>query len=363
LALLRQQALSRLENALSFQYWFRRFPYGWLNREPLKSAEVVNLHNLHGGYFNYLALPWLTTEKPTCWSLHDMWSLTGHCAYSYDCDRWKTGCYRCPLLHSRGEERRLLAPEATLVDVSRLVWHLKKNLYRRSRLTIVVGSTWMREQVSQSILGDCARVVHIPDGTDLAVFRPIERAAARQSLDIPQDVRVVLIYATPANARKGLNFALEALELLQPRHSSWVISVGERDVLGQLPGRFPIRQLGFLQSDTLRNVAYCAADVFLQPTLADNLPLTVLDSLASGTPVVAFRVGGVPDAVRHLQTGYLAAYKNAEDLAKGLGVILNDSDLRSRMSQRCRQVAEQEFSLETQAARYAELYQDLLAGS
>jgi hypothetical protein len=140
---------TRIENALSLQYWLRLFPLNWLKREPLRSADVVNLHNIHGGYFNYLALPRLTSAKVTCWSLHDMWALTGLCTYSYACERWKTGCYRCPLLRAHGEERNLLGVEATAIDLTGFIWQIKKNRYSHSQLCVVAGSTWMKKQAEQ----------------------------------------------------------------------------------------------------------------------------------------------------------------------------------------------------------------------
>lgn len=353
--------IRRLENKISLQYWFRRFPFQALNQEPFRSADVVNLHDIIGGYFNYLALPRITAAKPTCWSLHNMWAFTGHCSYSYGCARWKTGCFECPLLRLEGEERALVGPEPTLFDLTGFIWRIKKKLYSMSQLCIVVGSTWMKNQVEQSILADHATIVHIPDGANTDVFQPVDRKLARQSLNIPADVPVVMVYATN-NPRKGLKYAVGALNRLEMDTLPWIISVGQIDALRELEGKFQIRDVGYLYSDILRNLCHNAADLLLLPTLADNLPLTALDSLASGTPVVSFRVGGVPDAVRPMKTGYLADYKDVDDLAHGMYLILENAELHTRMSQRCREVAEQEYSTELQAQRYAELYEDLLAG-
>jgi glycosyltransferase involved in cell wall biosynthesis len=349
----------RLENQMSLQYLLRCFPFQALDQEPLQSADVINLHDIIGGYFNYLALPKLSATIPTCWSLHNMWAFTGHCSYSFGCDRWKTGCYQCPLLRLKGEERELVGPEPTLFDLTRFVWGLKKRLYSRSRLHIVVGSTWMKNQVEQSILAGGASIVHIPDGACIDLFKPVDREMARQSLNIPANVPVVMVYAT-YNPRKGLKYAIDALSLLEEEKRPWIISVGQVGALDELSGKYHIRDVGYIQSDILRNLCHNAADLMLLPTLADNLPLTVLDSLASGTPVISFRVGGVPDAVRHMETGYLAEYKNASDLANGIRVLLGSGDLRLRMRSNCRKVAKEEFSLGLQAQRYAELYGNLM---
>lgn len=351
--------IRRLENKISLQYMFRRFPVQALDREPIRSADVINLHDLIGGYFNYLALPKLSASIPTCWSLHNMWAFTGHCSYSYGCDRWKTGCYQCPLLKLEGAEKELVGPEPTMFDLTRFVWKLKKWVYSRSRLHIVVGSTWMKNQVEQSILASRARIVHIPDGASIDLFKPVDRGMARQGLNIPANVPVVLVYAT-YNPRKGLKYAIEALKFLKEDERPWIISIGQVGALQELSGKFHILDVGYIQSDILRNLCHNASDLMLLPTLADNLPLTVLDSLASGTPVISFRVGGVPDAVRHMETGYLAEYKNESDLSNGIRVLLGSENLRLRMRSNCRSVAEEEFSLELQAQRYTELYENLL---
>ena len=351
---------TRVENTLSLQYWLRLFPLNWLKQEPLRSADVVNLHNIHGGYFNYLALPRLTSAKVTCWSLHDMWALTGLCTYSYECERWKTGCYRCPLLRAHGEERNLLGVEATAFDLTGFIWQIKKNRYSHSQLCVIVASTWMKKQVEQSILGAYAPVVYIPDGTDVAVFHPVDRALARQLLDIPLDASVVLVYTTPDSPRKGLTYALEALSRLQINKPLWIISVGHEGTLKSLESGAQIREMGYIASGILRNLCYSASDLFLLPTLADNLPLTVLDALASGTPVVAFKVGGLPDAVRPMETGYLARNQDSDDLARGMYLILSDAELQLQMSRRCRELAIENYSLELQARRYAELYGSLI---
>jgi len=121
-----------------------------------------------------------------------------------------------------------------------------------------------------------------------------------------------------------------------------------------------VRQLGRLSDEHLQRLAFTAADVFVFPTLADNQPLVLIEALACGTPVVSFDVGGVPEMVRHLETGYLARYKDVDDLARGIQMLLKDEDARHRMRLRCRQVAEEEYSLELQARRYMALYKEAI---
>jgi len=200
--------------------------------------------------------------------------------------------------------------------------------------------------------------VHIPDAVDVELMHPLSQELARASLQIPQDAKVILVYGVTENQRKGLRYTLDALKRLELEPKPWLLSFGDPGALQSLQDRYPVRSLGYLHSTVLQNLAYAAADVFVLPTLADNLPLTLLDSLACGTPVVAFDVGGVSDAVRHMQTGYLARLRDVDDLAQGIQqMIMLPPDQKARMREQCRAVAVQEFSLDLYVSRYAELYQ------
>jgi glycosyltransferase involved in cell wall biosynthesis len=121
-----------------------------------------------------------------------------------------------------------------------------------------------------------------------------------------------------------------------------------------------VRQLGFVRDERLQQLAFSAADILVAPSLADNLPLVLIEALACGTPIVAFEAGGVPEVVRHMETGYLARYKDADDLSHGIQVLLQDERLRSRMGQRGRAIAEAEHSLEVQGRRYVNIYEEVL---
>src|SRR5574337_583559 len=145
------------------------------NHDFFKKADVLNLHNLHGDFFNYLALPELAKSKPSVYTLHDMWSFTGHCGYSYDCGKWRTGCGGCPYPSSYPPITR---------DSTRLQWRLKKWVYNRSKLTIVTLSRWLTEQAKQSML-NCFPIYYIPNGIDTDIYKPLDKELCRKMLNIP----------------------------------------------------------------------------------------------------------------------------------------------------------------------------------
>ncbi len=328
--------------ALPLHPWFRQ-------------ADVVQLYNLHGGFFSPTALPWLSRFRPVVWRLSDMWPLTGHCAYSFACERWKTGCGACPILSDY---------PSLPWDTTALLWRTKRWVYARSRLTIVSPSRWLASVASASPLLQHYPIHVIPNGLDTTVFRPISRPAAREVLGIDPERQVILFSAKSlADRRKGGTLLREALARLTThgRANVVLLLVGEEASDWQAPEVFETRRVSHTRSDELLAVIYSAADLFVLPTLADNLPNGVIESMACGTPVVSFNVGGVPDAVRHMDTGYLAVPGDAADLAHGIQVLLEDPQRLRQMQGTCRKVVECEYTLELQAKRFLELYQNLLA--
>ncbi len=343
-----------LEEYLSLQYiipWSR----GLFDHPYIQSADIVNLHNVHGNYFSPLILPTLTRNYPIVWTLHDMWPLTGHCGYSYDCARWKTGCGACPSLNDYPPLRK---------DTTGFLWKIKDRVYRRSRLTVVCPSQWLAKTAQESPLLGRFPVHHVPYGVDLKIFRPLRKEMARELLGLPQKTPLLLFAAAYASERrKGADFLRDALHILlqQGFCDIGLITLGIGSESLRFPSEIQQWSLGNLMDETSVAAVYSAADLLVSPSLADNLPNTILESLACGTPVVAFNTGGVAEIVRSMETGYLATYQDANDLATGIQLLLRKSELRARMSRNCREVAEREYSLELQARRYLELYAALIA--
>ncbi|NER97456.1 MAG: glycosyltransferase [Symploca sp. SIO1B1] len=318
-----------------------------------KSADILNFHNLHTGYFNYLGISSLTKNKPAVFTLHDMWAFTGHCSYSYDCDRWKTGCGKCPYPNTYPPVSK---------DNTNLEWKLKNWTYSRSNLNIVAPSKWLYEQAQQSMLSRFP-IHHIPNGIDTEAYQPIDRELCRSMLDIPPGKKVLMFGAESLkDARKGGDLLLKALSSLPTslKAETVLLTIGNGGETIPKAAEMQTVNLGFVGGDRLKSVAYSAADLLVFPTRADNLPLVLQESLACGTPMVSFKVGGVPDLVRPGITGYLATAEYAEDMSKGIVELLEDDNLREQMSKNCRAIALQEYALEIYAQRYITLYKQVL---
>jgi glycosyltransferase involved in cell wall biosynthesis len=316
-----------------------------------QEADVVNFHGLHGQFFSYLALPTLTADKPSVFTVRDMWPLTGHCAVSFDCERWRTGCGKCPY-----PEAPPALPSGR--DGTRLEWKLKRWAYRHSRMTVVALSTRSAEQLKQSMLGHLP-ICHIPNGVDTEAYRPLDPAMCRATLDIPSGKKVLLFAAGHLDRRhKGGGPLLQALHGLPPALQKDLVLLlmgeGGEGLTGATD--LDVRDLGFIGGARLKAVAYGAADLFVLPTFGEGLPNVLLESMACGTPMVSFDVGGVPDLVRPGVTGYLAAPANVDDFRRGILMLLEDAAGRAAMGQRCRDIAVKEYDAAYEVERYIELY-------
>jgi len=332
--------------------------FGIKRQGAYTEADILHFQGIHGGFFNYLAIPLLAADKPTVFTLHDMWALTGHCAYSYDCERWKTGCGKCPY------------PDTTppiMMDNTRLEWKLKNWVYSHANLTIITASTWTTDLARQSMLNHFP-IHHIPYGVDTEVYEPIEPEQCRSVLGIPPRKRVLAFMAMrmdrehPEGYRKGGDLLLKALQMLPEslKAETVLLLIGrEGEEIAKAAG-IQTLYLGYVFSDRLKAIAYSAADLFVSPARAEAFGIVLLESMACGTPVVAFRVGGISDPVRPGITGYLAKPENVQDLCNGITQLLEDDSLRSRMSQQCRAIALKEYTLELYVQRHIELYHQVL---
>ena len=319
-------------------------------------ADLLHFHAIHGRFFNYLALPLLTKTKPAIYTLHDMWPLTAHCTYSFNCDRWQSGCGRCPYLK---------LPEMIQRDATWLEWRLKAWSYRRSNLTIVAPSAWIYGLAQQSMLSHLP-IHHIPHGLDTDIYQPLDRDMCRAALGIPAGKKVLLFASRRLTPSASL---VKGVDLLVPVLTELPVSLRKETVLllmgvgrEALPQDFDmtVMSLGFLESDRLKAMAYSAADLFVSPTRAELFGIVLLESIACGTPVVSFRVGGVPEIVRPGLSGVLAEPEDSKQLSTAIVQLLEDDPLRTRLSEHCREIAVKEYNLDLYVDRHITLYRQAL---
>ena len=348
-----EKQLSFLTRSIGLNYTHLISSWKILRHPFYQEADILNFHNLHTDYFNYLAIPALTKQRPSVLTLHDMWSFTGHCAYSYDCLRWQSGCGKCPYPIEHPPIQR---------DATALEWKLKHWVYGRSKYTVVTPSRWLAGLAAQSMFTDF-EIHHIPYGIDVTHYKPLDMKKCRELLDIPPQKRVLMFVAHSLNeSRKGGDLLFQALQHLPKclKSETLLLMLGYGGEAFAEELDIPVLNLGYVGSDYLKAIAYSAADLFLFPTRADNLPVVLLESMACGTPMVSCNVGGVPDLVRPGVTGYLASSLNVDEFCEGIIQLLEDTELRGILGKQCREIAETEYPLELQAQRYKAVYQALL---
>lgn len=317
----------------------------------LKGADIVNFHWVPGLVdVERFAGVW---DKPVVWTMHDMNPFTGGCHYSADCERYLQKCGDCPVLGSGRE-----------LDLSRLTWLHKKSAYARLRLTGAFPSNWLRDCAARSSLMRDFELVRIPYGLPTDVFKPYPVAEARKAFGVPEDALVVLFGAQNAsNRRKGVKHLLAALEGLRGHEFGRELYLAQFGVWPKsLKAPFPVIEFGKITDNNAMAAIYSLADAFLLPSEQDNLPNVALESLACGTPVVGFHIGGMPDIVDHGRTGYLARFPDAGDVAKGVlwaAAARQDASVRLH----CRRSALEKYGMAQNAERYVALYERLIENS
>ncbi|MDX2212961.1 MAG: glycosyltransferase [Oculatellaceae cyanobacterium bins.114] len=336
------------------------FPYPGFNLsqlDELLEADVINLHWVTQFQSPLTIKQLIGLQKPIVWTLHDMWAFTGGCHYTAGCTKYTSDCIDCPQLK---EDPHNLAAAILADKIASLA---------DAHLTIVTPSHWLAECAKQSQLFKHQRIEVIPNSLETDVFVPVDKAKARELLRLEANIFTLLIGADNGNERrKGFMDLLNALRLclksnqfqnMAQQNKVQLLCFGlPNEELKSL--NIPLKSFGRVDSDEILKLIYSAADIFVLPSLEDNLPNTMLEAMSCGTPVVAYDVGGIPDLVKEGVTGRLVRLEDTSHLAE---VILECSsspgDLQ-KMGKQCRQLIEAEYGLESQAKRYLELYQDLL---
>jgi glycosyltransferase involved in cell wall biosynthesis len=329
-----------------------------ISRHPLMGqADIIHLHWINFGFLSIDSLKKLIAlNKPIVWTLHDMWAFTGGCHYSGTCTHYQTHCHNCPFLRD---------PHPT--DLSYQVFEQKIALLSKATIHFVTCSQWLKGLATQSALLKGFPIQAIPNPIDTGVYKPTNKQQARETLQLPLDKKLILFGAFKiADPRKGVSFLQKALHILKNNYPAQTTNVGlllfgktDPDLVKN-DMAFPQYHLGKLLSTPQLVQAYNAADVFVLPSLEDNLPNTVMEALACGTPVVAFDTGGLPEMINHGQNGYLARYQSAEDLAEGIYQILFSAE-PNELSIEARQGVLTHYNESLVVQKYSQLYNQLLA--
>ena len=352
----------KFKNKLQHRIW-NKYP----NREDFFMSDLRS-ESLHGALqkidFDILHLHWInlrffhlkelkTVNKPIVWTLHDCWAFTGICHYFYECEKYKSNCGDCPFLHSGVEN-----------DLSRRIWKKKNKIYQGLDLHIVTPSRWLGEAAKQSSLFQKFPVTVIPNPIDTKIFCPGSREDTCKALRLKSDKTYILYGAMNAvkDSRKGFKELLAALNVfkhseLKNKTELLLFGAEENDVKMSAP--IEVTYLGMINNDETMVKIYQSAAVMVVPSLSENLSNVIMESLACGTPVAAFNIGGNSDMIDHKQNGYLAEPINPEDLAAGIAWCL-ENNTSGELSRNARAKVEEKYSMERVGEKYVELYKGLV---
>lgn len=288
--------------------------------KEVKAADFIYLHWALNGFLNLRSIRQLTElNKPIIVYLHDMWPITGGCHHSFTCEKYKAGCSNCQVFSQKKK-----------YDLSYSEFKKKLKLYSKyENLYFVAPSKWMYDCARQSALTKGKEVFQIPNVLDNTLFKPFAKSTARQILNIDSSETILAFGAVSiTDPYKGWDYLQKALSLLYQKIEFKNVSVlifgssGSEEIAGAIP--FKTRFMGYLHDEYSTALVYNAADVIITPSLAESFGYVVMESLSCGTPVVGFNVGGIVDLIQHKRNGYLAKYRDAEDLAEGIQFCLQN---------------------------------------
>ena len=332
-----------------------RFSLGYTSSQVLKEVErinpdVINLHWINKGFVSIERLPQF--NRPVVWTLHDMWAFTGGCHYDMGCGKYERTCGACPVLNSTRNK-----------DLSYWVYQRKKNAYPLVEdVTIVAPSQWLAQCARDSSLLGNRDVRVIPNALDTAAYRPVATTALRQRLGVTEGTPLVLFGSMGAeiDQRKGYTLLMQAVEVLVARQVNVEIAIFGS--MHERENRFQgirVHSLGKISDERALAEAYSAAVVTVVPSRQENLGNVIMESLACGTPVVGFNIGGNPDMITHQKNGYLATPLEPEDLANGIIWTLQHN-AHNELEDVCQRTIRAFSSYPMAAERYGRLFHEVV---
>ncbi|MCF8319124.1 MAG: glycosyltransferase family 4 protein [Sphingobacteriaceae bacterium] len=323
-----------------------------ISRHPvLREADIIHLHWINHAFLRPKDLAKLQKlNKPIVWTFHDSNAFTGGCHVRYACTHFEQACGNCPIVK-----------QPSTHDLSHHIWKSKKQAYAGLELQVIAPSQWMAQSAKKSSLFAQSPIHIVPNTLNTEVFAPSDKVLAREKLGLPANDFLILSGFMPSanDKHKGADLLVDALGIFGQNNVAELVVFGNRAASDLPDFNLKTTFLGTITEEEKLALCYAAADVFVTPSIEDNLPNTVLESLACGTPVVAFTTGGIPDMVKHQQNGYLAKGTSPEGLANGLAWVKNHAD-KGALSKSARQTVLTTFSETVVAQQHIQLYQTII---
>ena len=314
-----------------------------------QEADVIHLHWINQGMLSLSAIrKILKSGKPVVWTMHDIWPATAICHLTLTCRNFTTHCRNCRLLPGGGSSN----------DLSSSIWRKKQKMLGDGTIYFVACSHWLEQEAKASALLKGHKIASIPNPIDTHIYHPGDKKAARKNLGLPEDKRLILFVSQRVtNKNKGMDYLIEACRQLED-YEVVILGGHAEEVVDQLP--LKAHPLGYVNDERRIVEVYQAVDVFVLPSFSENLPNTIMEAMACGVPCVGFKVGGIPEEIDHKRNGYVAEYRNPDDLARGIRWILSEADYEQLSQEAVRKVAHS-YSQQSVAISYLDVYHQAMA--
>jgi glycosyltransferase involved in cell wall biosynthesis len=346
------RALARVERRMSIHSMLQLQSFALPIHQAFRAADVVHYQIIHDGFFSILAMPWLTRLKPSVWTWHDPWFMTGHCIYPLDCTRWQVGCGLCPALD---------LPFPFKQDRTAFGFRRKKWVCSHSDVDVIVASKHMLAMAERSPIAKGVRLHHVPFGINLNRFRPRAPSAARQRLGVFDNRVVLCVRAAFDNPYKGLNHLIDAIARLPVDVHLSIVCTQAKGYLDRFIGRHQIIELGWVDDESLLLDAYAATDIFVMPSMAEAFGMMAIEAMACGKPVIVFDGTSLPEVTFAPSAGLAVPLGDTAALTAAILHLVTNPDARIARGERSRQLAEQHYDVKLHAKRLAALYKSVIA--
>ena len=317
-----------------------------------KEADIIHLHWINQGMLSLKQIgKILESGKKVVWTMHDMWPCTGICHYARTCQHFTEECHHCPYLYKGGSRH----------DLSYRIFKQKQRAYAKGKIQFVTCSNWLKGKAEESALLKGHDICSIPNPINTNLYHPIDKQEARKRFNLPANDKIILFGSLKVtDKRKGIAYLIDACRLLGAKHpelkeqlSVAVVGKASEQVVAQLP--FKVYPIEYIRDDHGLVDLYNAIDLYVTPSLEDNLPNTIMEAMACGVPCVGFNIGGIPEMIDHLHNGYVAEYKSSDDFANGIFWTLNESEYPS-LSEEARRKVMTSYSEQAVAKRFIDVY-------
>lgn len=338
-------------------YLYTYLPFSKKNIKKIVNEfqpDLIVLNNIHGGYFQLSLIEELSQKLPVVWILHDMWAITGKCEYSYDCDKWLSGCGNCPYLNEY---------PVVYKDKTKKLWNIKKKIYKNSNLTIVTPSKWLYDLVKKSPLLKEKNIYQIPCAIDLDIFKIKDKESSKKALGINEDEKVIMFAPYDIKIkRKGFDILLNVLKNIDQKLQEKVtlLLIGNSIDKNINFKNFNIKEIGFVQNEEMLSICYNASDIFLLPSRNDNYPLVLMEAVSCGVPSVTFDIGGCGEIIKNNKNGFAVTPFDIKDFEEKLLLLINSNEILKQFSKNCEIFAKNNFS--ENAKKYYNLFKNLTKG-